>query len=79
MAESPQVSLLFPWLALIRQINITGRAEKPGALEAVKCLYTGREQRRDRARRRRDAMEDLKHRLSPVKFHGVPSTAAGKL
>lgn len=41
ISENPQVSLLFPWLALNRQINITGRAEKLGAFEAVKCFLLG--------------------------------------
>ncbi|MBI5801268.1 MAG: pyridoxal 5'-phosphate synthase [Verrucomicrobia bacterium] len=41
MAANPNVSLLFPWLALNRQVNITGRAEKLGAFEAVKCFLLG--------------------------------------
>ena len=41
MSENPHVSLLFPWLALNRQVNITGRAEKLGPYEAVKCFLLG--------------------------------------
>jgi len=41
ISENPQVSLLFPWLALSRQVNIAGRAEKLGAIEAVKCFLLG--------------------------------------
>ena len=41
ISENPQVSLLFPWLALNRQVNITGHAKKLGAIEAVKCFLLG--------------------------------------
>lgn len=41
MTENPHVSLLFPWLALNRQVNITGCAERLGAIAAVKCFLLG--------------------------------------
>jgi pyridoxamine 5'-phosphate oxidase len=41
MAENAQVSMLFPWLALSRQVIIAGRAERLGALDAVKCFLLG--------------------------------------
>ena len=33
LEENPQVSLLFPWLTLERQVIVTGRADKIPALE----------------------------------------------
>lgn len=36
IAINPQVALLFPWLALERQVKITGKAEKISTLESIK-------------------------------------------
>ena len=41
MAENPWVSLLFPWLAQDRQVNVTGRADRLDAVEAVRCFQLG--------------------------------------
>ena len=38
--ENPAVSLLFPWLALERQVIVTGRAEKIPALESLKYFMS---------------------------------------
>jgi len=38
--ENPAVALLFPWLALERQIIVTGRAEKIPALESLKYFMS---------------------------------------
>ena len=38
--ENPAVSLLFPWLALERQVVVTGRAEKIPALESLKYFMS---------------------------------------
>jgi pyridoxamine 5'-phosphate oxidase len=35
LEENPQVSLLFPWLTLERQVIVTGRADKIPALESL--------------------------------------------
>lgn len=35
IAENPQSALLFPWLALERQVEITGRAEKISSAESL--------------------------------------------
>ncbi|MBB5350101.1 pyridoxamine 5'-phosphate oxidase [Haloferula luteola] len=36
IAENPQVSLMFPWITLERQVIIQGRAEKIGAAESLR-------------------------------------------
>ncbi|RYD43782.1 MAG: pyridoxamine 5'-phosphate oxidase, partial [Verrucomicrobiaceae bacterium] len=36
IAENPQVSLLFPWVILERQVIVQGRAEKISAAESLK-------------------------------------------
>lgn len=41
MTENPHVSLLFPWLAQSRQVNVTGHTARLGALDAVKCFLLG--------------------------------------
>lgn len=41
IAENPQVSLLFPWILLERQVIIQGRAEKISAAESMK-YFTSR-------------------------------------
>lgn len=41
ISENPHVSLLFPWLALNRQVNVTGCAARLGAFEAMKCFLLG--------------------------------------
>lgn len=41
IAADPLVSLLFPWLALNRQVTITGKAEKLSSLAAVRCMLMG--------------------------------------
>jgi pyridoxamine 5'-phosphate oxidase len=41
IASNPVVSLLFPWLALNRQVIITGKAEKLSSLAAMRCLLMG--------------------------------------
>jgi pyridoxamine 5'-phosphate oxidase len=35
IAENPQASLLFPWVALARQVEIAGRVEKISAAESL--------------------------------------------
>jgi pyridoxamine 5'-phosphate oxidase len=35
LAENPQASLLFPWVALARQVEIAGSAEKISAAESL--------------------------------------------
>lgn len=40
LSENPHASLLFPWLVLERQVIITGRAEKVGAMETAKYFLT---------------------------------------
>ncbi|MEI6351703.1 MAG: pyridoxamine 5'-phosphate oxidase [Verrucomicrobiota bacterium] len=40
LSENPAVSLLFPWLALERQLIVTGRAEKISAMESLKYFVT---------------------------------------
>lgn len=40
IAENPHVSLLFPWLALERQVVVTGTAEKLPLAEAAKYFLT---------------------------------------
>ena len=40
IAENPRVSLLFPWLALERQVVVTGTAEKLSLAEAAKYVLT---------------------------------------
>ena len=40
MSENPRVALLFPWLALERQVIITGAAERVTAAEVVKYFVT---------------------------------------
>ena len=40
IAENPQVSLLFPWQALGRQVKVTGKAEKISAAESLKYFVT---------------------------------------
>ena len=63
MAENPHVSLLFPWLALNRQVNITGRAEKLGAFEAVKCFLLGENNGVTARAAVEMQLEELKNRL----------------
>ena len=41
IAENPQVSLLFPWVVLERQVIVQGRAEKISAAESLK-YFTSR-------------------------------------
>lgn len=41
MAANPEVSLLFPWIALERQVIICGRAEKISAMQSLK-YFTSR-------------------------------------
>ena len=41
IAADPRVSLLFPWLALNRQVTVTGKAEKLSPLAAVRCMLMG--------------------------------------
>ena len=41
MAENPQVSLLFPWITLERQVVVQGRAEKISAAESLR-YFTSR-------------------------------------
>lgn len=40
LAENPHVSLLFPWLALERQVIVRGRADKIPALESLKYFMS---------------------------------------
>lgn len=40
LGENPAVSLLFPWLALERQVIVTGRAEKIPAMESLKYFMS---------------------------------------
>jgi pyridoxamine 5'-phosphate oxidase len=40
IAENPHVSLLFPWLALERQVIVTGTAEKISTAETLKYFLT---------------------------------------
>ena len=40
IAENPNVSLLFPWLAIERQVIVTGRADKLSATESLKYFVT---------------------------------------
>jgi pyridoxamine 5'-phosphate oxidase len=40
LSENPAVSLLFPWLALERQVIVTGRAEKISTLESLKYFMS---------------------------------------
>ena len=40
IAENPQVSLLFPWFALERQVSITGKAEKISTSESLKYFLS---------------------------------------
>ena len=40
IAENPQVSLLFPWLALERQVKINGVASKISSAESLKYFMT---------------------------------------
>ncbi len=40
MAENPQVSLLFPWLTLERQVIIQGRVEKISTAESLKYFIS---------------------------------------
>jgi pyridoxamine 5'-phosphate oxidase len=40
IAENPQVSLLFPWLALERQVIVTGAAEKISVAESLRYFLT---------------------------------------
>ena len=40
ISENPHVSLLFPWLALERQVIVTGRASKIAPMEALKYFVT---------------------------------------
>lgn len=63
MSENPQVSLLFPWLAQNRQINITGRAEKLGAFEAVKCFLLGENNGVTARAAVEMQLEELRHRF----------------
>ena len=63
MSENPQVSLLFPWLAQNRQVNVTGRAEKLGAIEAVKCFLLGENNGVTARAAVEMQLEELKHRL----------------
>lgn len=40
LEENPQVSLLFPWLTLERQVIVTGRADKISAIESLKYFMS---------------------------------------
>ncbi|QJE94457.1 pyridoxamine 5'-phosphate oxidase [Luteolibacter luteus] len=40
IAENPQVSLLFPWIILERQVIVQGRAEKISAAESLKYFVS---------------------------------------
>jgi len=40
IAAHPKVALLFPWVALARQIQITGRAERISTVESLKYFAT---------------------------------------
>ena len=40
LAANPQVALLFPWLALERQVSVTGRAEKISVAESLKYFIS---------------------------------------
>lgn len=40
MAANPQVALLFPWVALARQVEIAGRVERLSTLESLKYFAT---------------------------------------
>ena len=40
LAENPHVSLLFPWLALERQVVVTGRADKLSTAESLRYFLT---------------------------------------
>lgn len=40
IAENPQVSLLFPWITLERQVIVQGRAEKISTAESLKYFTT---------------------------------------
>jgi pyridoxamine 5'-phosphate oxidase len=40
IAENPNVSLLFPWLAIERQVIVTGQADKLSAAESLKYFVT---------------------------------------
>lgn len=40
IAENPHVSLLFPWLALERQVVVTGRADKLSSGESLRYFLT---------------------------------------
>jgi pyridoxamine 5'-phosphate oxidase len=40
IGENPRVSLLFPWVALARQVQIVGRAQRISAAESLKYFAT---------------------------------------
>jgi len=40
IAENNRVALLFPWIALERQVSITGSAEKLGSMEVLRYFIT---------------------------------------
>ena len=40
MAGNPRVALLFPWVALARQVNIVGQAEKISTVESLRYFAT---------------------------------------
>jgi pyridoxamine 5'-phosphate oxidase len=42
ISDNPDVSLLFPWLALERQVIVTGCGSRMPALEVLKYLALGR-------------------------------------
>jgi pyridoxamine 5'-phosphate oxidase len=63
MSENPHVSLLFPWLAQNRQVNVTGCAEKLGAFEAVKCFLLGENNGVTARAAVEMQLEELRHRL----------------
>ncbi len=63
MKENPHVSLLFPWLAQNRQVNVTGRAERLGGFDAVKCFLLGENNGVTARAAVEMQLEELKHRL----------------
>ena len=63
MSENPHVSLLCPWIAQNRQVNVTGRAERLGAFDAVKCFLFGENNGVTARAAVEMQLEELKHRL----------------
>ncbi|MFA6545556.1 MAG: pyridoxal 5'-phosphate synthase [Limisphaerales bacterium] len=71
MSENPQVSLLFPWIELNRQVVVSGRAGKLGTFEAVKCFLLGEQGGVTASAAVEMQLEELRQRLGS----GVPLLA----